>query len=69
MQPPVDEGESVRVVDTDDGRTLTRQEIEELKRLASLSRSTRLFIGLVMGIVTLFGIDKIVDFLTHKVLS
>lgn len=53
------EEESLQVVDTSD--VLTKEELLELKKLASLSKTTRTFFAFAMAIVALFGIDKIVE--------
>ncbi len=58
--------DDLRVVDT--SNLLTLDELKELKRLASMSKSARFFFAITVGAISLFGIDKLVDILTatHK---
>ena len=51
----------LEVIDTED--VLTKDELRELKKLASLSKSTRTVFAVAMGVVAIFGIDKIMDFI------
>jgi hypothetical protein len=54
------------VVDT--SGKLTIEELAELKKLASMSRIARIFVGIAMGGLALFGVDKINDFF-HTVIA
>lgn len=56
------EEESLQIVDTSD--VLTKDELAELKKLAALSKTTRTIFAFAMGIVALFGIDKLFEFIT-----
>lgn len=53
--------ERVRIVDTDDGETLTMAELLELKRLANLSRFARWVAGGLIAVSALVGGDRLVD--------
>ena len=53
--------DNLEIVDTSD--VLTKDELLELKRLASLSKTTRTFFVFAMALVAIFGIDRLVDFL------
>lgn len=57
-----DKTESLRVINADDGHTLTTDEIAELKRLAAMSKMARMIIALVVGALTLVGVDKVMSF-------
>jgi hypothetical protein len=58
-----DHGEMLKIVRDDDPRALTESDVRELKRLASASRTARAFMVVGIGIITLFGIDHVLDFL------
>jgi len=56
-----EENESLKIVDTSD--SLTKDELQELKRLASLSKTARTVIAVVIGAIMLVGGDKLLGFL------
>lgn len=56
------EEEGLQVIDTSD--VLTKEELRELKKLASLSKTTKTIFAFAMAIVALFGIDKVIEFLS-----
>lgn len=59
-----DEKESLEIVDT--RNVLTVEELQELKKLASMSKTARAVIAVVIGGMMLVGGDKVIDFLqTH----
>lgn len=62
----LDNNDDLRVVDT--SKLLTLEELKELKRLAAMSKSARFFFAIILGAISLFGIDKLMDILTvqHK---
>lgn len=55
------DAERVRIVDTDDGGTLTVEELLELKRLANLSRFARWVTGGLIAVAALVGGDRLID--------
>ena len=58
-----EEPETLRVIDTSE--TLTLDELKELKKLAAMSKIAKGVIAMVIGGITLVGVDKLVDFI-HK---
>lgn len=56
-----EENESLKIVDTSD--SLTKEELQELKRLVSLSKTARTVIAVVMGAIMLVGGDKLLSLL------
>ncbi len=52
---------SLHVVDT--SKSLTVEELQELKRLAAMSKSAKLVFAVVLGAVSLVGADKFIEFL------
>lgn len=56
--------EELRIVDT--SYMLTREEFVELKRLASLSKSAKLLLGMVFAVLTIFKVPEILEWgLSH----
>ena len=53
--------EELQVVDT--SNMLTKDELMELKRLAAMSKSAKLIIGIVFSIMMLFGVDHISEWM------
>jgi len=60
-----DEKESLEIVDT--RNVLTVEELQELKKLASMSKTARAVIAVVIGGMMLVGGDKVIDFLQAHV--
>lgn len=56
--------EDLEIVDTDD--KLTKEELKELKKLVALSKTTRAIFVLIMGIVAIFGVDRLYDILKQQ---
>ena len=52
--------ESLKVIDTKD--SLTVDELQELKKLAAMSKTARTIIALVIGALMLIGGDKLIEF-------
>ena len=52
--------ESLKVIDTRD--SLTVDELQELKKLAAMSKTARTVIAVVIGAIMLVGGDKLIDF-------
>ena len=52
--------ESLKVIDTKD--SLTVDELQELKKLAAMSKTARTVIAVVVGAIMLVGGDKLIDF-------
>ncbi len=51
--------ENLKIIDTSD--SLTKEELQELKKLAALSKSARVFMSLVFAIVVFVGFDKLFE--------
>jgi len=56
--------DSLKVVDTSD--VLTKEELRELKRLASLSKTAKVIISVVFGIIALLGADHLLEWFKHS---
>ena len=52
--------ESLKIIDTKD--SLTVDELQELKKLAAMSKTARTVIAVVIGAIMLVGGDKLIDF-------
>ena len=52
--------ESLKIIDTRD--SLTVEELQELKKLAAMSKTARAVIAVVIGGIMLVGGDKLIDF-------
>ena len=52
--------ESLKIIDTRD--SLTVEELQELKKLAAMSRTARAVIAVVIGGIMLVGGDKLIEF-------
>lgn len=51
--------ENLKIIDTSE--SLTKEELQELKKLAALSKSARVFMGIVFAIVVFVGFDKLFE--------
>ena len=58
-----DDESTLHVVDT--SKALTMEELQELKRLAALSKGAKLIAAIILGAVSLLGADKIIDILSR----
>lgn len=54
-----EESENLKIVDTRD--RLTLDELQELKKLAAMSKTARTVIAVVIGAIMLIGGDKLID--------
>lgn len=54
----------LEIIDTSD--KLTLEEIKELKSLAQLSKIAKWVMALIIGLISLFGMDKISSIFDHK---
>lgn len=52
----------LRLIDTEDA--LTMEELRELKKLASLSKTTRVVFGVIFGVLALTGINPLIAWLS-----
>jgi len=52
----------LRLIDTEDA--LTMEELRELKKLASLSKTTRVVFGVIFGVLALTGINPLITWLS-----
>lgn len=60
-----EESENLKVVDTRD--RLTLDELQELKKLAAMSKTARTVIAVVIGALMLIGGDKLIEIIqTHS---
>lgn len=59
----MNDDDSLKIIDTSGG--LTKDELIELKRLASLSRTAKLIMSCVIGAIALFGVDHLVEWVKH----
>jgi len=59
-----DKEESLKVIDTSD--VLTKDELRELKRLASLSKTAKVIVSVVFGAIALIGADHLFEWLKHS---
>ena len=51
--------ENLKIIDTKE--SLTKKELQELKKLAALSKSARVFMSLIFAIVVFVGFDKLFE--------
>lgn len=59
------EKNKLEVVDTQD--VLTKEELTELKRLAHASRVVKWVVVTIFGLISMFGFDRVIAFITeHK---
>ncbi len=56
--------ENLKIIDTSD--SLTKEELQELKKLAALSKSARIFMSLVFAIVVFVGFDKLFEWFKNS---
>ena len=59
-----DDPHGLKVIDTSD--VLTKEELRELKRLASLSKTAKLVMSIVFGAIALFGADHLLEWFKHS---
>lgn len=51
--------ENLKIIDTSE--SLTKEELQELKKLAALSKSARVFMSIIFAIVVFIGFDKLLE--------
>ena len=56
--------ESLKIVDT--SNVLTREELRELKRLASLSKTAKVIVSVIFGAIALLGADHLMEWFKHS---
>jgi hypothetical protein len=54
--------QDLQLIDTEDA--LTMEELRELKKLANLSKTTRVVFGVIFGILALTGINPFITWLS-----
>lgn len=54
---------SVRVVDVDDGKTLTTDEVRTLKRIAAMSKFVQWIVLFLASLMMFVGVDHLIEFL------
>ena len=57
------EPETLQVIDT--RHALTQDELETLKQLASWTKTARLLLSLVLGVVAIFGVEHVFLFVEN----
>jgi hypothetical protein len=58
------EGDGLKVIDT--SNALTKEELQELKRLASMSKMAKLIFSVVFSLIMLIGADHLVEWLKDR---
>lgn len=54
--------EIVRIIDTSD--SFTKEELRELKNIIYMSKLAKTGLAILAGFIALFGIDRIIEFIT-----
>lgn len=54
----------LKIVDTSD--VLTKEELRELKRLASMSKTAKVLLSVVFSVIMFVGIDHLVEWFKHR---
>ena len=54
-----DDNDSLRVIDTSNG--LTKEELQELKKLAAMSKTAKLVFSIVFSIMMFVGADHLIE--------
>lgn len=58
------EQDALKIIDT--SNALTKEELQELKRLASMSKMAKLIFSVVFSIIMLVGADHLVEWLKDR---
>jgi Na+-driven multidrug efflux pump len=58
------EQDALKIIDT--SNALTKEELQELKRLASMSKMMKLIFSVVFSIIMLVGADHLVEWLKDR---
>ena len=56
--------DNLKIIDTSEG--LTKEELQELKKLAALSKSARVFMSIIFAIVVFIGFDKLFEWFKNS---
>jgi len=56
--------DDLKIIDTSQG--LTKEELIELKKLAAMSKSAKLIMGIVFSLLLFVGFDHLVEWFQHK---
>ena len=56
--------DDLKIIDTSQG--LTKEELEELKKLAAMSKSAKIIFGIIFSIMMFVGFDQLVEWFKHK---
>lgn len=59
--------DNLELVDTSD--KLTLEELVELKKLAQMSKIAKMIFGVIIGIISMFGISSIIDWFKYSVIK
>ena len=56
--------DDLKIIDTSQG--LTKEELIELKKLAAMSKSAKLIMGIGVSLLLFVGFDHLVEWFQHK---
>lgn len=56
--------ENLKIIDTSE--SLTKEELQELKKLAALSKAARVFMSIIFAIVVFIGFDKLFEWFKNS---
>jgi len=56
--------ESLKVIDTSNG--LTKEELQELKKLAAMSKTAKIIFSVVFSIMMFVGVDHLLEWFKHS---
>ena len=60
----MNDDESLKVIDTSNG--LTREELQELKKLAAMSKTAKIIFSVVFSIMMFVGADHLIEWLKNS---
>lgn len=55
-----------RITVIDDSESITLEELQEIKKLVSLSKATKIIAGIVFGVVGLLGLPTILSWVSKQ---
>jgi hypothetical protein len=56
--------DDLKIIDTSQG--LTKEELAELKRLAAMSKSAKVIVGVIFSLMMFVGFDQLVEWFKHR---
>jgi len=57
--------QKLEIIDTSEN--LTYEELAELKRIVALSKISKVLVGIILGIISLFGLPEIFNWLSKHI--